>query len=220
MPATVRRLLRILPNAAAAGSLVLCVATVALWVRGARREPGVRGAYVSGAAFYAQATTHKHVLSFDLVAGTHWPRMRAAHYPTLGPGFGVVRRGEYGRHPGDLPPLPLNAAFSGVSVSGAMWLRTAPAVRVRVVTVAVHHWLILIGSAVSAVGFRKVATRRPKPGLCPACGYELRATPDRCPECGRVAAAAASEVTRQVARPGLFRGGGYATGRAEDTRRG
>jgi hypothetical protein len=57
------------------------------------------------------------------------------------------------------------------------------------------HWLIaipiwlpfLIFAAPAGWWLRGVLRRRRGAHECPSCGYDLRATPDRCPECGMTA---------------------------------
>jgi hypothetical protein len=41
---------------------------------------------------------------------------------------------------------------------------------------------------VSAIRFGRARRRRKRRGLCATCGYDLRASPDQCPECGAVPA--------------------------------
>jgi hypothetical protein len=53
-------------------------------------------------------------------------------------------------------------------------------------------WLIVLATAAVPAWwvFRRAGQQwQGVAGLCPACGYDLRASPGRCPECGTPAAA-------------------------------
>jgi hypothetical protein len=76
--------------------------------------------------------------------------------------------------------------------------RGGEAIRQRAITFPL--WLpAVVSTVLPAISLYRRVRRPVATGLCPACGYDLRATPGRCPECGtaipvnRGAAAAADQ---------------------------
>ena len=55
-------------------------------------------------------------------------------------------------------------------------------------------WLLSAISGLPALLIWRARAREQRDGLCRSCGYDLRATPERCPECGTVPANA--EISR------------------------
>jgi hypothetical protein len=53
-------------------------------------------------------------------------------------------------------------------------------------TLAAAATVLPLGSLARHYRARRRRRRRARRGLCTACGYDVRATPDRCPECGVV----------------------------------
>jgi hypothetical protein len=56
-------------------------------------------------------------------------------------------------------------------------------------SVGIRWWFLMVMAGLPAAHHYVRVLRmrwRPAPGVCRKCGYDLRATPDRCPECGTV----------------------------------
>jgi hypothetical protein len=156
-------------NILTALSLLLCVAVVMLWVRSHWYITSVR--VITGPPqSYCLAAGQGHL------AFSEWH-----HDPPRGKGRWELSDE---RIPSELPPDRYAEFFPGVRNGGAYghrWL-----------SVSLAYPLILCALLPMRAAWR--ARRHRRPGHCRRCGYDLRATPDRCPECGTIAPPAGATV--------------------------
>jgi hypothetical protein len=73
---------------------------------------------------------------------------------------------------------------------GALFINAYEAQRWHRVLTVTYWWMVVAVAAMQAVlffwGRSRWVNRVRRLGLCTTCGYDLRATPERCPECGTV----------------------------------
>ena len=196
-----RRLLNLLTTL----SLLLCVAAVVLWVRSYWRGESVwsASAQVDGGGTlhrrFWRLTSGGGALDLYCVGGSTPDRSFTRLFP-------VGREGEYQRI-GDAETAAVGKDVGARlrlglrrSPRDAMGYLSAPdgkrlawiGTSVRVV---LPYWLMAVVTGVGPAVWawrRRRRRRRGGAGLCPACGYDLRATPGRCPECGTTVGHAAA----------------------------
>jgi hypothetical protein len=182
---------RILLNTVAVLSLAVCVAVCVLWVHseyrmlsvvrrvlppgGLHRTWGAESAHGTLALTFSTRGPRRSDLADvfrwirragDVAAEWSWrsdPLQEPAGYapPTTTPGRGAVR---------------------WQRTTGRQYWRDYDQRRLWI-----RYWMLAVLAGAwptTALLVRHVHSRRARAGLCPACGYDLRATPDRCPECG------------------------------------
>jgi hypothetical protein len=160
-------------------SLLLCLATVALWMRSySRRQALLLFATSPGwiERLAIESLVGELSLSYDqFLGGTEdsgWI------YEVSSP-YSVTTHGELLRE----YPRPRSATFLGFGYDFYYSRSTDHPAR----AIWFPHWfLALILAVLPALRLRNLlrTRRRNRIGLCPHCGYDLRASPSRCPECG------------------------------------
>lgn len=162
-------------NALAVISLVLCVATLALWARSYRTAD-----ILIRFTFHARGDIA--VSRFWMVVSSRGGcRLSWIDTPSTSPAPSVLPTAEPWRWQ---TTRPTAFAFGTVAPGYAHEHTTMPQPG-DAYFIFCPYWLPTLGLAVLPT-VRMLRRRRFGPGLCPTCGYDLRASPDRCPECGHV----------------------------------
>jgi hypothetical protein len=177
---------------AAAVSLALFLATCALFVLSYSGRPQVnhvgpdkRGLIVSdGGVLFYHVGLFTMVVTYDASGQLHGIPGRPLPWWHDSPGW-HVKVGTFNLPSGNAAPGAgslANYHYQAGESPGTYMTSVVGSFRVRLA------WIVLVTGILPAVWLKKnrrrAARRRAARGLCPACGYDLRATPSRCPECG------------------------------------
>jgi hypothetical protein len=187
-------------------SALFCLATLALWIRGHYARDGLW--YSTDSMRYSihsyrgriwfwtlsiapDPTAMVWTTPLHIGTGFEVDSVSDSWYaPYIGPGKGIVLETDFTEAPAGWNP-PTRQWFGFRYVSTDSWYPKAqlqfgyPTARSR--AIFIPHWglvvLTAIFPAIAAIRFARNRNRG-RDNLCLKCGYDLRATPGRCPECG------------------------------------
>jgi hypothetical protein len=164
-------------------SLLLCLATALLWVRSDRVADHIIAAG-STRTVYVQST--RGLLAVDAINDPS-PSFVGTRYQGERPPF------SWGASAGQGDPgVRVDRHIAGFTLFVTRGGTATPSPSFGTATyfprwaASVPHWFVAGILAVLPVCWMISRSRSKKtnPGLCRSCGYDLRATSDRCPECG------------------------------------
>jgi hypothetical protein len=117
----------------------------------------------------------------------------------FGPPATIYSTGLAGRPPQILVPFPIPSdADEFLAIHNGrleQWEYTSWDRRWYLYSDGIGLWLPILLAAALPCYWLFSRMRRRQAGCCPVCGYDLRGTPDRCPECGTEVKAKASAIT-------------------------
>ena len=172
----VQRKRRAIFDALAMVSALLSVAISIFWVRGGESAISVGSHYTTlsvAARWNIRFSLWKYTFDPNASTGLERPFIRFSEDNWTVPRYGIDewRAGNFG--------------VARISYLSGSYDR----VMIRRYTVAVPYWFavsVFATITIFCAGWRR--RQRHLPGHCSSCGYDLRATPQRCPECGHVPA--------------------------------
>jgi hypothetical protein len=173
-------------NVLAAVSLVLCLATAALWVRSCWRLDFIV------TREWDSSSGNRLFIRF-LVLTSSWGGVEFATYRYDEPLAGVGPRPAQPLVAWHSQPDPSLIAGRSPGLMGRLNFyagvqdRQYGVQREHINRIVLPHWLIVAACAVlPGLWLRRFGRTRHRSaaGRCRTCGYDLRATADRCPECG------------------------------------